>query len=445
MTNRQSTELITPQDVRDDVLKPGDVLLTGQYRIDRFLSSGGFGITYLATDSLDRTVVIKECFPNAICCRMGQTVQVRTKTMAADFAALVRHFGYEARRLSKLSHPSIVGVHQVFEDKGTAYMALDFIEGRDLMHVIEHERESLTPNDIKTMLIRLLDAVAYIHENNVLHRDISPDNILIDKTGNPVLIDFGAAREVATNATRALSALHVVKDGYSPQEFYLADGSQDASSDLYSLAASFYHLITGTQPPNSQVRLAALAAEDPDPYKPIPPLSSGFDHFFLEAFDKALQIFPKHRLQSALEWIEVIDTVRRQKAMKARAEKDQEIDLAIKLLTEETNSAIAEDTKPQGKKVPAPKPEPKPAIALPRNERKRTNVQVESEASPRIAAPRNEIRKPRSTSAQNVDGLRESITPKRQRSLGPGAILAFIASRFGLARRKSDESWRSSS
>ncbi|WP_172293219.1 serine/threonine-protein kinase [Pseudoruegeria sp. HB172150] len=327
-------------DGRDDTLNPGDRLLHGQYRIDSYLNSGGFGITYLAHDSLDRKVVIKECFPSAMCCRTESRVRARSRSLQKDFEKVVRHFGLEARRMSKLKHPNIVGVHQVFEDFGTSYMALDFVEGRDLQDIIEQDRHQLTPADIKQMLLKLLDAIQYVHEQDVLHRDISPDNILIDQTGNPVLIDFGAAREVATNASRALSALHIVKDGYSPQEFYLANNTQSASSDLYSLGATFYHLITGEAPPNSQVRLAALAADELDPYKPIPPRTEGYDHYFLRAIDKALAVFPKDRLQSAEEWIEEIDQARRQKAMRERARKDQELDLAIRELTATTNREL---------------------------------------------------------------------------------------------------------
>ena len=96
------------------------------------------------------------------------------------------------------------------------------------------------------MLLKLLDAVKYLHARDILHRDISPDNILIDPRGEPILIDFGAAREEATRTSRVLSSIHTVKDGYIPQEFYIAGSAQGPSSDLYALAATFYHIITGT-------------------------------------------------------------------------------------------------------------------------------------------------------------------------------------------------------
>lgn len=391
-------------DTPEDALRPGDKLLHGQYRIDKYLNAGGFGITYLAMDSLDRKVVIKECFPNSMCCRSNGLVRARSSSHQNEFQAVVRNFGQEALRMSKLKHPNIVGVHQVFEDNCTAYMALDFVQGRDFLEIIEVDRERLNPVEIKRILLQLLDAVAYVHARDVLHRDISPDNILLDTKGNPVLIDFGAAREVATRASRALSALHIVKDGYSPQEFYIANGVQSASSDLYSLAATFHHLITGAAPPNSQVRLAALAADEADPYVPIPPRTEGYDHFFLGAIDKALAVFPKHRMQSAVEWIEEIDQEERQKAMFEKAKKDEAIELSIRQLTVETNEALmaggeAEKSRlaePQnaggpnaGSRVSASGNGQKPEASKANNSKQTAIVAAGRDASGQIAASKN--------------------------------------------------------
>ena len=123
--------------------------------------------------------------------------------------------------MAKLNHPNIVGVHQVFEENNTAYMALDFVEGCDLLDVIENGTLKLSPEDIETILRKVLDAISFVHAQGLLHRDISPDNILLNQNKDPVLIDFGAAREQASKKSRVLSALRVVKDGYSPQEFYV--------------------------------------------------------------------------------------------------------------------------------------------------------------------------------------------------------------------------------
>jgi serine/threonine protein kinase len=140
-----------------------------------------------------------------------------------------------------------------------------------------------------------------------LHRDISPDNILIDKTGNPVLIDFGAASEQAIHATRILTGRRVVKDGYSPQEFYLTGAEQGPFSDLYALGATFFHVITGKVPPESQRRLAKVAEGETDPYLPLDGRFPGYPPGFLHAIDKATRVMPRDRLQSASDWLDLIE------------------------------------------------------------------------------------------------------------------------------------------
>jgi serine/threonine protein kinase len=294
---------VTPEEGFVDELKPGTPLLHGQYTIRKYLNAGGFGITYLAADSLDRTIVIKECFPGAFCRRSNIMVQVRSRAYQNELGTIVQLFLKEARSLSKLSHPNIVGVHQVFEGNNTAYMALDFIEGEDLFNLIERRDPRLTTDVVRALLEKLLDAIGAVHSAGLLHRDISPDNIILTNALEPVLIDFGAAREQATRKTRALSALRIVKDGYSPQEFYISGSHQGPASDLYSLAATFYHLITGELPPNSQERIAAQVEGRPDPYVPLAKRTSAYDAAFCDAIDRAISILPKSRFQSAHQWL----------------------------------------------------------------------------------------------------------------------------------------------
>ena len=329
--------------VSTDELKPGTALLQGQYVIESFLNSGGFGMTYLARDSLDRPVVIKECFPASMCSRADTVVRARSRSHQKEFRSIVQLFVQEARRLSKLKHPNIVGVHQVFEDNDTAYMALDYIEGLDLLDILDDGKKQFGAEEIRGILMKILDAIAFIHDQNILHRDISPDNILMDKSGNPILIDFGAAREKASKSSRVLSAMLMVKDGYSPQEFYIAGTPQGPASDIYALAATFYHLITGDAPPNSQTRLAAIAAKRADPYRPIVSRVPNFDQGFLAAIDKALSVFPKDRLQSASEWMNEIDIEKRREKALADARRDKNIDLSISQLVSETNRAVSEE------------------------------------------------------------------------------------------------------
>ena len=307
ISNQLEGELgrVDPEAFADD-LKPGTRLLGGHYTIEGFLNSGGFGITYLAKDSLDRTVVIKECFPNALCRRSTSLVRARSRKHQGDFRGFVDSFLAEAKSLARLVHPNIVGVHQVFEDNDTAYMAIDYIDGRDLHDILDSTDHAFTPDQIVAMLKRMLSAVEFIHQVGILHRDISPDNVLVDKSGNPILIDFGAASEQVARATRVLTGRRVIKEGYSPQEFYLTGAEQSPASDLYSLGATFYHVITGQPPPESQRRLARVAEGEADPYQPLAGRFDGYPPGFLEAIDKAVRVMPKDRIQSAGDWLDWI-------------------------------------------------------------------------------------------------------------------------------------------
>jgi len=324
-----------------DELQPGAKLLKGQYTITRYINSGGFGITYLAKDSLDRDVVIKECFPSSVCRRSKVMVAARSRAHTAELRSIVQLFVREARNLAKIVHPNIVAVHQVFEDNGTAYMALDFIDGLDLQQVIDGEGEMLTPDHIVRITDKLLAAVGFIHDHDMLHRDISPDNVLINKAGEPILIDFGAAREHASKTTRAMSALRVVKDGYSPQEFYIAGSEQGPWSDLYALGATLYHLISGEAPVNGQARLAALAEERPDPYVPLTGRFAGYPAGYLEAIDRAMSALPKQRLQTAAEWVAMYRGV--------PATAGSVDDAVHRLVTEFQSNPVAEDLAPAAK------------------------------------------------------------------------------------------------
>ncbi len=343
-----------------DELPPGATLCGGQYQIDSYLNAGGFGVTYLARDSLGRRVVIKECFPSAMCFRSNQTVCVRSQGNAVEFDAILELFEKEARALACLQHPYIVGVHQYFRDNGTAYMAMDFVEGRTLLDLIENEPDRLTPEVVKTLLSQVLQALSYIHRNDILHRDISPDNILIDDDNLPVLIDFGAAREDATRVSRVLSKLQTVKDGYSPQEFYLAGSEQTYASDLYALAATFFHVITGTAPPSSQTRMGAAARDAIDPL-PGQPRIDGYDPAFVAAIWQCLALFPKDRLSDAEQWQEVMDEGLRQRKLMQQAERDQTLDKTVSQLVRDFFRDFTPKAPEAAKAKPAP---PKPAARI---------------------------------------------------------------------------------
>jgi len=293
-------------DLETDELSSGCALLYGQYKIERHLIDGGFGMTYLARDSLDRMVVIKECFPSTICRRVDGEVRPRKLAYQEQYQSVIRNFLREALRLARFEHANIVKVHQVFQENNTAYIAMDYVDGMDLLSMLDLDPGRLADTLVHKLLSDTLNALGYVHEFGMLHRDISPDNLLLDKDDNLTLIDFGAAREDARRQTRALSSVLSVKDGYSPHEFYYTDGSQDPSSDIYSVGATFYHLITGKAPPDCQKRLAAISSGQPDPCKLLVKGAWSFDRVFLAAIDKALSVSQKERFQCVDHWLDLL-------------------------------------------------------------------------------------------------------------------------------------------
>ncbi|CUH99532.1 serine/threonine protein kinase [Leisingera aquaemixtae] len=280
----------------------GFKLLQGQYQIERPLLSGGFGITYLARDSLERRVVIKECYPAGLCRRSGTDVEPSSPEHARSCRNVLRAFLREAHLLARARHPAIVGVHQVFKENQTAYIAMEFIDGLDLLTVREEQPERLTGPVLRRILDQSLEALDCLHRLGVLHRDISPDNILLGKDGTVTLIDFGAACGSTPDDSTALPMLLAVKDGYSAHELYSPDLPQRPACDLYALGATLYYLITGAPPAASQKRLAALLAGSPDPCRPLLGGPWAADPALLATVDMAMSVLPAERFQSASGW-----------------------------------------------------------------------------------------------------------------------------------------------
>lgn len=289
-----------------EYLAPGTTLLFGQYTIAGYLNCGGFGITYLALDSLKRKVAVKECFPSELCFREGNEMRPQKHAYRAEVDSIVAHFIKEAQRLASLKHDNIVHVHQIFEENATAYMVMDFIDGPDLLDIADGHAPVPAPSEIEEMTTKLLRAIAFVHGRGILHRDISPDNILVGPGCEPILIDFGSAQQASDRSPRRPSRLRSVKDGYSPQEFYIPGREQGTWSDLYAFAASLHHVIVGSAPEDGQTRLAEIAANEPDPYKPLAGRIAHFSPKFLKAIDKALQVLPQNRIQTAEDWLTFI-------------------------------------------------------------------------------------------------------------------------------------------
>ena len=236
---------------QDSTLQPGDVI--AEYKIEKVLGSGSFGVTYLARDMhLSRAVAIKEYMPVVYARRDADgTVSSRNLDTSATFEWGLERFSEEARTLAQFNHPNIVRVLRLVQGmNGTAYIAMELLEGRNLETIVEQEGP-LSPERFLSVFRQLLDGCESIHRIGILHRDIKPANIVIrDET--PVLIDFGAARDLALQQKAGFSAL--VTDGFSPLEQYSKEIQQTEATDIYALAATAYFLLTGRIPPPSAAR-----------------------------------------------------------------------------------------------------------------------------------------------------------------------------------------------
>ncbi|KID09892.1 serine/threonine protein kinase [Leisingera sp. ANG1] len=345
----------------------GFKLLQGQYQIERPLISGGFGITYLARDSLERRVVIKECFPAGLCRRNGPEVEPSAPEHAKSCRNVLRAFLREAHLLARAEHPGIVGVHQVFKENQTAYIAMEFIDGLDLLTVREEQPDRLTAPVLRQILTQALEALGCVHKLGILHRDISPDNLLLGQDGTLTLIDFGAAAGSTPKDDTALPMLLAVKDGYSAHELYKPDLPQRPACDIYALGATFYYLITGEPPAGSQQRLNAVMAGNPDP---CPPLLGGpwaADPALLATVDQAMSVPPAERFQSTRAWAEMLaecdagDPVAEAAGMPGEDPDPADngaLDATIADLVAATNSSLTPGQPRTARKEPVPAAEP---------------------------------------------------------------------------------------
>lgn len=273
-------------------LKPGDAIM--EYVIERTLGGGSFGITYLARDeNLDMPVAVKEYLPSDLALRAADN-NVRTLGDAFNeqFQWGLERFLAEARVLASFRHPNIVRVLRYFFANGTAYIVMEYESGESLKHWFPRQG-MLTQASLLKLLFPLLDSLEVIHAANFLHRDIKPDNIYVRENGTPVLIDFGSARTINSNR----DPTNIVSPGFAPFEQYHSKGKQGPWTDLYSLAAVMYWLVSGVKP------LDSLSRQKQDSMMPaIQSDHKGrFDEPLLKSIDWALNPEETQRPQSVAE------------------------------------------------------------------------------------------------------------------------------------------------
>lgn len=282
-------------------LQPGTTLQGGKYRIERVLGQGGFGITYLAQQvALNRQVAIKEFFIENLCDRSVSESTIMG-TISNGSAPIVdrykQKFLKEAHVISELHHANIINVYDVFEENGTAYYVMEFIDGGSLGSLLQQKRK-LPEYEAVNYITKIVDAVDYIHQHKINHFDIKPDNIMLRRDGTPVLIDFGISKRYDYAGAATTTTPVGISNGYAPIEQYSADGvaSFSPQTDIYSLGATLYKLVTGQTPPSAPARSGGVGFLIP----------TTLSQSTCNAIDGAMKINKEERIGTAKQFIDTL-------------------------------------------------------------------------------------------------------------------------------------------
>ena len=270
-----------------------------KYRIIRVLGQGGFGITYLAEQSmLKMRVAIKEFFIRDLCARDDSST-VYTVTQSDMVGRYRQKFIKEAQIIAHLKHPGIVNVSDIFEENGTVYYVMEYIEGESLAEKVKRNGP-LSEQTALRYIFKVAEALDYLHNSRVNHLDIKPANIMVrDANDDPVIIDFGVSKQYDEQKDQTTTTPPGVSTGYSPLEQYMSGGVSTFSpqADIYSLGATLYKLLTGTTPPNASEILS----------KGFPHLPTSISADIREAIEKAMQPKPSDRPQSTSEFVGMME------------------------------------------------------------------------------------------------------------------------------------------
>ncbi len=286
---------------------PEDALLPGTelkgYTIKKVLGRGSFGITYLAEETkLERPVAIKEYLPEMAAVRENRSVvRARSEDHKQLFTYGLDSFLEEAKTLVKFNNPNIVRVLTYFSSFGTAYLVMEYEVGMDLNQYLK-ENPKPGENALISIFSPINRGLNAVHQSGYIHRDIKADNIYIRKDRSPVLLDFGAARNVISSEVDQLTRILTV--GYAPYEQDNPTwADQGPWTDIYALGATLYYCVTGRRPVSSTERAGAIISQQKDPLESAVSLSPpGYSLNFLSAIDKALRFKPQDRPQSTEEW-----------------------------------------------------------------------------------------------------------------------------------------------
>ena len=289
-------------------LPPGTIL-AGKYFLGKVIGEGGFGITYLAWEmNLEVPVAVKEYFPSGLATRDTQLTGGKSKTvsvMAGDqghyYQSGLRSFEQEARNLAKFQNlPGVVSVKDLFFENQTAYLAMEYIPGITMKQYLRSKGNRLDERTVLRLMRPVLESLDKVHRSGIIHRDISPDNILITADQKVTLIDFGAARMASGNDGKSMTIL--LKHGYAPVEQYQSKGRQGPWTDVYAICATMYRMISGKVPEEAVDRI------ENDRVKPLTMLARE-ENFQVsrrvsDVIQKGLSVSASHRYQNVRSLIQ---------------------------------------------------------------------------------------------------------------------------------------------
>ena len=344
---------------------PAGTVLDEHYLIGRVLGQGGFGITYLGWDmNLDMPVAIKEYFPNGTVMR-DTTYSLNVTSTEGDEGSRFHHnrerFLREAKALARFDRiPQVVHVLSFFLQNNTAYIVMEYVEGITLRQYVKNSGGKLGVGETLTLLRPVMEALDRVHQTGLVHRDISPDNIMLLPQGGAKLIDFGAVRDVQhADAEQPLtkSTEAILKHGYAPIEQYQRRGSLGPWTDVYALCGTIYYCLTGQVPPDAPERMMAESDVDWDRLE-------GLTQQQMDALKQGMALMPKDRTESAAELCRGLFTepiTEPEDEPEPITEPEDKPELAIEP-KQEQKTAPKPEAEPKPKPAPAPKPaaEPKP-------------------------------------------------------------------------------------
>lgn len=277
---------------------PYGAILNSRYIVGKMLGRGGFGITYIGFDlMLQRKVAVKEYFPSGQVSRISP-ISTELQWLDGEQADQLRENGVcaclrEARKMAKIGDiPEVVRVLDCFQENDTAYIVMDYVSGKTLMSVLL-EQDAMTWTQAKEIFVPAMQAMEQVHQAGLVHRDISPDNLMLTPDGRVMILDLGAAKDLAIN--KGASSAMVVKGGFSPPEQYAQQGGSGSWTDVYAMAATMYHSLTGVVPPTAVDRMQG------EPVNWALLASNGVPKHVISALQSAMALNARERTQTMAE------------------------------------------------------------------------------------------------------------------------------------------------